>query len=107
MDASLPGTVNLVAYRGDTWAQQFRFLFDAIPLDLTGATVASWAENGRSYPLVVELDPVPTTGQLTLKLPASLPPGQFRYDVEVTDAGGEVTTWVRGLLNVYADVTNA
>lgn len=46
-------------------------------------------------------------GRITIGLPAgSLPAARYAYDVEVTDAGGTVTTWVAGALRVDRDVTN-
>jgi hypothetical protein len=108
----LPATVDLTAYRGDTWAQTFRFLTDVdAPLDLTGADVAAWARS--DYPktvehLLVSVDD-PTTGVVTIALPqnGASAAASYEYDVEVTGSDGTVTTWVRGKLTVEQDVTNA
>ena len=103
---ALPAVVDLTAYRGDTWSQTFRFLEAGAPVDLTNATVASWAKtfDGSHVELIVEKgDP----GEVTIELPAEgLDCGAWAYDVEVTD-GEDVTTWVKGTLTVEGDVTNA
>jgi hypothetical protein len=103
---SLPVTVDCVAYRGDSWQQQFRFLDGAVPVDLTGATVEAEARDpaGDVHPLQVTVDAA--TGLVTISMPAgSLPAASYMYDVEVVKAG-VVTTWVRGRLAVSRDVTN-
>lgn len=104
--ADLPERVDLTAYHGDTWSQLFRLLTDDVPVDLTGATVESWAisRSGATTPLAVALgDP----GEITIGLPADgLDPGAYRYDIEVTDAALEVRTWIVGKLTVQQDITN-
>ena len=103
---SLPVVWDLSAYRGDSWSQSFRLLLGGQPLDLSGATVESEAraKDGTKTPLVVTVEDA-DDGRIRVELPeASLPVGNYRYDVEVTN--GAVTTWVRGALKVERDVTN-
>jgi hypothetical protein len=103
----LPVDVRLVAYRGDSWSQHFRFLRDSVPVDLTDATVESWARaDAEVVPLEVAVDP--TAGTVAISAPAAgLAAQTWDYDVEVTESGGDITTWVRGTLTVRPDVTNA
>ena len=103
---SLPAVVDLSAYRGDTWAQTFRFLIAGEPVPLDTATVAAEARkfDGEVVPLVVSKG---EPGEVTLGLPEDgLDCGSWTYDLEVSD-GGAVTTWVRGTLTVAPDVTNS
>jgi hypothetical protein len=103
----LPVTVDLKPYRGDTWSQVFRFKRGAAPVDLTGATVEAEARNreGESFALVAELSDA-ALGEVTLRLPPeSIPPAPYTYDLEIAE-DGEVTTWIRGRLDVRRDVTN-
>lgn len=105
--SELPVQVDLAAYRGDSWAQQFR-LCDApdVAHDLTGASVEAWASNFlRRITLVVGVDA--PNGTVTLSLPSDAIADRYRYDVEVTEASGSVTTWISGLLIVKQDVTHA
>jgi hypothetical protein len=105
---SLPVTVNLNAYGGDSWAQTFVFKDGDALHDLTGATIASWVRNpaGTTTHLVVSVDD-PTNGEVTIGPPSGgLPSGIYAYDVEVDDTNG-VLTWVKGQLSVEGDVTNA
>ncbi len=104
---TLPALINLTAYRGDTWAQVFRFKTDTVPLDLTGATVAAWAQLQSGTVVVLDATVVSAlAGEVRIGLPAGTASGSYTYDVEVTQAG-TVTTWVRGTLTVTTDVTHA
>jgi hypothetical protein len=103
----LPATIDLSAYRGDSWAQPFRLKQGTTPVNLSGATIKSEARamNGVKYNLPVQVDD-PVNGQLQIRLPSgSLPPAPYDYDIEVT-ISGVVTTWVRGRLTVDEDVSN-
>jgi hypothetical protein len=105
-DPTLPVTVPLIAYHGDTWSQTFRLKQDTTPVDLTGATVVSWAAGPGGVVTLTAFVTNPTGGELQLSAVAGLlHTGSYVYDVEVTQ-GGAVTTWVRGTLVVAADVTN-
>jgi hypothetical protein len=103
----LPVDCRLTAYRGDTWSQQFRLVRDDVPVDLTGATVESWAKSELEVvPLAATI--VDAAGMVAIgPPPAGLEAKTWDYDVEVTESGGAVTTWVRGTLTVRPDVTNA
>jgi len=107
MTKKLPLTVNLDAYRGDTWKQDFRFLMGTAPKDLTNSTVASQARDqaGNVTDLIVTVTDA-TDGRIELKLPTGLLAGSYNYDIEVTDLP-TVTTWVRGALIITEDITNA
>ena len=104
-----PTRVDLDAYHGDTWTQTFRLKSgatpaSATPVNLTGATVACWAQNGSAEPVPLTASVTnPTGGEVTIG--GSLFPGSYEYDLEVTLAG-VVTTWIRGQLSVEEDITN-
>lgn len=107
MSETLPALVNLTAYHGDTWAQTFRLKHEDVPVNLTGATIAAWAQavTGTIVHLVVTISNA-TAGEFQLSIGSDgLPSGSYTYDVEVTQAGA-VTTWIRGALMVTADITN-
>jgi hypothetical protein len=104
---ALPATVDLEAYRGDSWSQTFHFMAAGKPLDLTGAIVACWARNSDRHVEHLEVTVDALNGAVTLAMPyGGILPGGYAYDVEVTMPGGKVTTWVRGRLSVERDVTN-
>jgi len=107
----LPVDCRLTAYRGDTWLQHFRLVRDGAPVDLTGATVASWAQSLEPSVEVITLDANivdAADGMVAIGPPAEgLEARTWDYDVEVTEFGGDVITWVRGTLTVRPDVTNA
>jgi hypothetical protein len=104
----LPVTANLTCYRGDSWTQTFRLLTDGVPVDLAGYTLAAECRNNSDerYPLAAY--PGADPGEVTIAFPAGeyVDPGDYRYDLELTDTAGVVTTWVTGRMNVRRDVTN-
>ena len=100
---SLPATIDLDAYHGDTWSQTFRLLEGSTPYDLTGATVTASARNqaGATTALTVTtagLDP----GEVAIS--GTLAIGAYDYDIQVVDTNG-TNTWIRGELTVHGDVT--
>jgi hypothetical protein len=101
-----PARIDLTAYRGDTWAQTFRFKEGSTPIDLTSATVEAWACSPTGE--VVELEVTKGgPGEVTIAQPAGgLTAQLWEYDIEVTVAG-TVKTWVRGKLGIAPDITNA
>jgi hypothetical protein len=103
----LPVTYDLTAYRGDTWAQTFRLIQDDVPINLTGATVKSWARlptAKNAIPLQVTVGP--EAGKVTISLPPTgMPAGRYNYDLQVAEQDGTVTTWIKGTLRVDQDVT--
>lgn len=104
----LPVTVDLKAYRGDTWRQVFHLKEDGAAKDLTDATVESQARSrkDKSLSTLITEIPDPANGEIAIGLPAmSLVVGDYDYDVEIT-IGEVVTTWIKGKLKVVRDVTN-
>jgi hypothetical protein len=108
--SSLPGIVNLKAYRGDSWFQVFRFGEGDQPINLTGASVAAAARSSREKAVVSLISEIyldPTQGMVKISLPPeSVPYGGYDYDLEVTMPDSTVTTWVRGRLTVERDIAN-
>jgi hypothetical protein len=107
--AELPVNADLLAYRGDTWSQTFRFSRSGQPVDLTGATVEAWAASSEGITIDLVVSVNGPEGLVTIAFPANtiVPAGKYGYDVEVTATDGTVTTWVRGQITVRPDVTNA
>jgi hypothetical protein len=105
---ALPIQVNLACYRGDTWAQQFRFLADGQPLDLSGYTFQSWcrSSSGELYVMAVVVESDPGTITLSIADWDAIGPGSHAYDIEAQHPAGQITTWLHGKLRVYRDVTN-
>jgi hypothetical protein len=103
----LPVKHDLRAYRGDTWSQSFRFIWQGDPVDLSTATVTAWAVNCEGHwdlPATGGADGIVTIAMPDPEIPVSL--YTYEYDIEVTEQDGTVTTWVRGRLKVDQDVTN-
>jgi hypothetical protein len=106
---NLPAKVNLRFYRGDSWQQTFRLLQDDVPLDLTAMTIASQARGTTQevFDLVALAVGDPTQGVVQLERPTGgLPTDIYDYDIELTDPGNVVTTWIAGRMKLSRDVTN-
>jgi hypothetical protein len=105
----LPVNRDLDVYRGDSWSQAFRLSRDSTAVNLSAVLIAGRARaaDGTSKALTVTITN-PTGGEFSVKMPTdSLPPGRYDYDIETTESGGtKVTTWVKGTLTVFRDVTN-
>lgn len=103
----LPVTVNLDAYHGDTWWQSFRFKRNDAPIDLNSVSIASQARRISTsilIPLVIAIESNP--GLMTLSLPPDIDAGTYAYDIQITEANGDVKTWVKGKLVIEKDETN-
>jgi hypothetical protein len=104
---TLPSKVDLACYRGDTWSQQFRFLADGDPIDLSGYEFASWCRSnaGEVYLMAVVVESDPGLVTLSIRDWDEVRPGDYIYDLEAADED-DVQTWVQGRLRVHRDVTN-
>lgn len=103
-----PSVVDIRETQGDSFEKTFRLVEGGEPIDLTGSTFAAAMRNreGDVTPLVVDVGPQP--GEITLRY-AETPPGygHYRYDIERTDAGSQVATWITGRFDIDRDVANA
>lgn len=115
--------IDIECYRGDTQAWTVVVTKDALPVDLTGATLTMTAK--RSYAasttvftrttggqgVVIDADQTVNKGKAVIKLATtstSLLPADkstLRYDIQVITAGGDTWTVSAGQLTVKPDVT--
>jgi hypothetical protein len=105
--ATLPATVDLASYQGDTWTQTFRFLAGDQPIDLTTIELTAAARDrwDRLTPLTVTVTDA-ADGTIQLSLPqGGLPSGLYEYDIQSDDELAAIATWVRGGLQITEDVT--
>ncbi len=116
----LPGVHHLALYQGDHWEQLFTLAEDygtaetpdVRPVDLTGCTVAAQIRtNVRSQtPLAVFTATItdPAAGAVRLVLPSAEATKLTRngvWDLQITDTGGRITTWLAGAVEVTREVT--
>jgi hypothetical protein len=106
----LPQPVNLVLVRGDSFYMTIAVDdLDGQPADLTGASCRSQIrQTVESAQIAGTLDPVIAGNEITLYLLATVSaalPLASVYDVELTDAGGLVTTLITGSITLRPDVT--
>jgi len=106
-----PGKYNLTIYRGDTFAQTFRFLAGDVPDDLTGWTFQAQV---REYPnasvaadfTVTIEDALDGTVTIAMEgaITATLPSRGGSWDFEGTKAGS-IMTRIAGSVTLVEDVT--
>lgn len=109
-----PGVFDLALYRGDSYRWLARLWDDApggIPVDLTGATAAAEIRDKTAGTHIVELTctitpPNIVTVQMTAVMWADCPSTGV-WDLQLTFAGGEVRTVLRGDVTTTNDVTDS
>jgi hypothetical protein len=108
----MPTPYVLALYRGDSSQWVFHFWQDpdkTQPADLTGMTALATIALGAAHvPVPCEIT-LPNTITLTIagSIWATLPAGTGRWDLQLTDAAGWVTTPLAGGVSIRADVTEA
>jgi hypothetical protein len=114
-----PGIYNLALYKGDTKRLTVTLksgpdLDNLTPINLTGATAAAQIRaTVAGGSIMAEFDctlsGTPTDGVVNLHLPPvdaeALIPGSAVWDLEVTRAGGDVETYLKGTVTITDDVT--
>jgi hypothetical protein len=103
-------------YRGDTWTRAWE-LRDAAgnPIDLTGASARLQVRDATGAVVISasttdgRITLTPASGRIDMSVPYSatgLAPGPYRFDLEVTHAGGMRRTYEQDTLVVLEDVSH-
>jgi hypothetical protein len=110
----MPGTYPLIIYRADDHAWRFVLWQDAaksVPVDLTGVTVAAEV---RDRPAGASIFPLALTVTLPNIIDAELDhditaqlPASGRWDLQLTDPAGWVSTILAGGVTVTGDITDS
>lgn len=103
-------------YRGDTWLRAWVIQDESgAPVDLTGASVRLHVRDAAGVKVAEastadgRLVITPLQGRIDMTIPAAamaIAPGSYRFDLELTSAGGEVRTVEQATLVVLEDVTH-
>lgn len=110
----MPGPFSLTIYRGDTHAWRFTLWQDvaqSAPLDLTGIAVKAEIRDRPAgtpvfaIPLIVTLPNI-IDAKLDATETAQLP-SSGRWDLQLTDASGWVSTVLAGAVKVVGDITDS
>lgn len=117
---ALPLNDSFSIYRGDDFSRTYQIATGSVavstPVDLTGSAITSQvrkSENASGNPLVSfsVINRVDAEGKFTLSLSntatASLPAGEFPFDIQITTGAGKVTTYIKGTVEVVSDVTRS
>lgn len=110
------GTYTIHADQGATLPLHFTWLEPGggDPIDLTGYTVRMQVRRTALHPQpVLVISPYLTlggeagtiTGAVPAEVMASLPAGEYRYDLEVESGGGEVRRLLKGAFIVDPEVS--
>lgn len=87
-----------------------------LPVDLTGYTAKMQVRKAPTAPLILELSTANTyitlggvNGLINLVVPAnvtaSLPPGKYKYDLDLTDTNAFVTRFIQGNFEIVGTIT--
>jgi len=107
---TLPGSLPLTLYRGDSAAWTIRVWGDdahAFPIDLTGASAAAVIERGDDQLVLGCAITLPNVVDVTLDAAdwGSVAPGMGRWDLQLTFPDGRVATLLAGPVSIAGDVT--
>ncbi|MBP5461581.1 MAG: hypothetical protein J6Y20_05585 [Lachnospiraceae bacterium] len=109
---SIPITINLDCYKGQTFIQNLYFKHNGEAIDLTGKTARAQIRHYKNDPdLAAEFRVViyPEYGKVALNLSAdetaALMPGIYCYDMKMTDENDIVKYWIEGTFHVKGRVT--
>jgi hypothetical protein len=109
---TMPKKIDLDCYKGQTWARNIYITEDGDPVDLTGCTAASQirpAPNSEELTKTITCTVDGAEGTITMSLSsadtAALIPGNYAYDLQVTDGGGDVDYYIYGIFMVKGRVT--
>lgn len=111
------GTYNIPNQtRGDTFkGMKITIKANGTPIDLTGASIkCSFKEGSPTGPIAKALND--TTGGITIlsalggyiqinQFKMDWTAGKYYYDIEITDSGGSVDTYVKGTMNLIQDIS--
>ena len=110
----IPATFGLNVYRGDYHAWTFKLWTDAAkttPVDLTGIVVEAEVRDRSGGAVIVPFAvtvTLPNTVLLVLdQAKTRTLPANGRWDLQTTDAGGKVATFVAGPVKVTGDITES
>ena len=114
---AFPDTFALTLYAGDDDPFTVRWKEDdGTPIDLTGSTAKMQLKLEPCGTVVLELIGIidtPTSGEIifdftsanTAALIIDCQTTCYKYDVEITQSGGDIITILRGLVRVVKDIT--
>ena len=111
---ALPFNADLVMYKGDT----FEILVtikdvSGVAISLVGTTPKAYLKSDYNdyVPKVFTCTLTGTPGQVRISMAATvtatLIPGSYIYDFQVTTTGGDVRTYMAGDVTVYNEVTDS
>lgn len=101
-------------FRGDTWRRSWQIESDAGPVDLSGAVARLHVRNAEGALAMAastadgRLTMHPAHGRIDLVMPytaTDVPPGGYRFDLEVTYPDGTRQTYEQASLMVLEDMS--
>lgn len=108
-----PKRYDIEMYQGDTFKFALKFLDGVTPVNLTGWTalaqireVVSGTVGGTIEGAFTATMPTPTNGIVYLEFDSSaLAPGNYAYDVQMTDGSAQRRTYIGGKVTVTFDIS--
>jgi len=105
-----PADLQIKVTRGDTYSLNLEILNDDdSPRDITGATITLTVEDGTTQVMqktATLTDAVNGQANVTIETAdwVDVEPRFYKYDIEMVESSGDVTTLFIGEFNVYNDV---
>lgn len=107
-----PGKLDIKIWRNDTWIQVYALTANDVPINISGATVNIQVRKGCDGTLALSV----TNGngatiggasnnEITVNKLVNIDKGTYKWDMQVTQVGGTVRTYLEGQFIVYDDVT--
>ena len=105
-------TLNFTHKRGTTFdAVTFAVTVNGSPLDLTGATVTAQIRKQSDAPVIYQIQTAITnasSGQFEFSEQIiDIPNCNYKYDVRIELANGEVNSWIEGQFIITERITTA
>lgn len=107
-----PAKFDIKMWRNDTWVEVFALTMNSSPISLLGATIyihivkacettpALTLTNGSGITITGA-----SNNQISVNKLINIAKGNYKWDLQVSYAGGVVKTYLEGEFNVYDDVT--
>ena len=96
----------ITRYRGDTYAIEVVLRKDGELLDMMpGNYTASFSYARGSKRTTIPGINGTVNGEVSFPFPAHITVGEFKYDIQVTSASGEIRTYIKDTLLIVGDVT--
>lgn len=107
---SLPGTLDITTYKGDTFSRTFTFTdANGDPLSLAAAEVTMQVRKNAGTIVLINLSEgngiTVSTNVVTIDFEVNIEKGSYKWDLQAAYSDGTIRTYVAGAFSVLNDIT--